>query len=260
MKKIIGFENYEISENGKIMNSNQKILKPRYRNGYLICCLWKNGKTVYKLVHRLVAKSFIPNPNNYEEVNHMDGNKMNNHYKNLEWCTRKQNMTHANNNNLVVTHPRPILQYSMNDEFIREWSGSSEAAKFYKCHRSTFERVCRGENKSGKGFVWKYKYPNEIYDEEKSIPIEDFEHYRVDILGNIINSNNKILKYVVNKSGYAYVTLCKNGKKKNMYVSQIVASSFIPNPNNYIYTRHKNDDILNNSVDNLEWWGNSFNS
>lgn len=93
--QIPGFENYEISQCGKIRRGN-KILKKRYRNGYIVYCLRKCGKTVYKLAHRLVALSFLSNPQDYKEVNHIDGNKLNNYYTNLEWCSRKQTNSRAN--------------------------------------------------------------------------------------------------------------------------------------------------------------------
>lgn len=64
-------------------------------NGYLFVYLWKNNKCKRYYVHRLVAKHFIPNPNNYLEINHKDRNKANNNVSNLEWCNSKQNKEHA---------------------------------------------------------------------------------------------------------------------------------------------------------------------
>ena len=63
--------------------------------GYLVAHLSKDNKAKNILVHRLVAESFIPNPNKYPCVNHIDGNKQNNNINNLEWCTHSENDLHA---------------------------------------------------------------------------------------------------------------------------------------------------------------------
>ena len=68
--------------------------------GYSQVGLSKNDKCYSRRVHRLVAQAFIPNPNRYKEINHIDGNKQNNNVDNLEWCNRKQNIRHAINNGL----------------------------------------------------------------------------------------------------------------------------------------------------------------
>ena len=62
---------------------------------YFVVSLWKNNKGLNKYVHRLVAETHIPNPNNLPEVNHLDGNRLNNHIDNLEWCTSSENSIHA---------------------------------------------------------------------------------------------------------------------------------------------------------------------
>lgn len=76
------------------------------RCGYHEVLLSENGKTKNYLVHRLIAKTFIKNPDNKPFVNHKDGNKLNNSIENLEWCTRSENTTHSYKNGLqsVVTN------------------------------------------------------------------------------------------------------------------------------------------------------------
>ena len=69
-------------------------------NGYPCVRLCKNGKSIIRKIHRLVALHYLPNPNNYKCVNHKDGNKQNNSINNLEWCTYSQNMKHAYDNKL----------------------------------------------------------------------------------------------------------------------------------------------------------------
>ncbi len=102
MKDIIGFEGkYKISEDGEIWSvKRNKFLKPFHKNGgYVRICLYvekdKKIKGIQYSVHRLVAQTFIPNPLNYPQINHKDGNKTNNKVSNLEWCTPSQNQKHA---------------------------------------------------------------------------------------------------------------------------------------------------------------------
>lgn len=74
---------------GKILTVSKNKL------GYPQITLSKNDKEHSRRIHRLVAQAFLPNPNNYKEVNHIDGNKSNNVVTNLEWCDRSHNMRHA---------------------------------------------------------------------------------------------------------------------------------------------------------------------
>ena len=76
-KKIKDFEEYEIKEKGQVRR-NSKILKPELRSGYYSVGLCKNGKRIHKRIHRLLAETFIPNPDNLPQVNHKDGIKVNN--------------------------------------------------------------------------------------------------------------------------------------------------------------------------------------
>ena len=110
-RPIKGYENlYEISSRGRI-KSVDRYVKGRYGNlrfqkggirkttcnsrGYPAIALCKDGKYKMFNIHRLVAKAFIPNPDNLPEINHKDENKENNCVDNLEWCTRKYNMNYG---------------------------------------------------------------------------------------------------------------------------------------------------------------------
>lgn len=84
---------YEVNNNGKVRRiNNHRELKPNKRyDGYAIYRLRHNHKTIAEYAHRLVATAFLPNPNGYEIINHIDENKLNNNVKNLEWCDKKYN-------------------------------------------------------------------------------------------------------------------------------------------------------------------------
>ena len=95
---VKGYESrYLVSQQGDVYSLKMKrLLKPvRTEKGYLSVELWEGYKRKVMKIHRLVAKNFIPNPRDCKEVNHIDGNKENNHVSNLEWCTRSENLKHA---------------------------------------------------------------------------------------------------------------------------------------------------------------------
>lgn len=108
-----------VSKDGKIYsNISNKLLKTTVsKNGYEeIVIQFKNPRRCRTfLVHRLVAETFIPNPENKPQVNHKDGNKLNNNVNNLEWCTQKYNNMHAISNGFLVKNINGILQNNVNN-------------------------------------------------------------------------------------------------------------------------------------------------
>ncbi|WP_079708588.1 NUMOD4 motif-containing HNH endonuclease [Paraliobacillus ryukyuensis] len=118
-KPVKGYEGlYEVSSNGEVKSLkrtvdfrgfkkivNERILKlGDSGDGYPTVYLSKNGKRNTYKVHRLVAIAFHENSDFSLQVNHIDGNKRNNHYKNLEWTTKQENIIHAHKNKLIKTH------------------------------------------------------------------------------------------------------------------------------------------------------------
>ena len=157
----------------------EKILKPYTNNkGYLVVDLRINNKTKKCLVHRIVAETFIPNPNNYPIINHKDNNPLNNNIENLEWCTYSYNLEYCyNQNRRIETEARikaqklpstwlykKIGQYDLNGDFIKSFESLTEAAKsiYNKEHRNlnsiktNISSCCNNKAKSAYHFKWKY--------------------------------------------------------------------------------------------------------
>lgn len=115
-KEIKGCEHYLVSDNGEVYSlRSKKILKPDIdKDGYEIYRIYneEHKRKTFK-GHRLVGLTFIDNPNNLPIVNHIDGNKRNNHLSNLEWCTNKYNVQHAVKTGLMTPYTRGIEIYDI---------------------------------------------------------------------------------------------------------------------------------------------------
>ncbi len=101
-KQIKEFTNYEISSYGRVRTGDRILKAKPFR--YISILLTKDKKGYRRYLHRLVAKAFIPNEK--EQVNHKDGNKLNNHVDNLEWVTRSENALHAYKTGLITPYDR----------------------------------------------------------------------------------------------------------------------------------------------------------
>lgn len=159
-KDIKGYNGkYKISDNGKVRNSkNNNILKGSINNrGYISVSLYNNitKKTKCFKVHRLVAQEFIPNYQNYKEVNHIDGNKLNNNVNNLEWCNRKENMVHAAKNNLVKNgKEHSIIQLDMNLHYINIYQSAKIAGQKLNIPPQSILKCCHNKIHKTHNFIF----------------------------------------------------------------------------------------------------------
>lgn len=201
---FLGYPNYKVSNMGRIKTLNykhsgkEKILKTyKDKYGYLILHLYNISKGKTYFVHRLVALTFIPNPENLPMINHKDESRDNNCVENLEWCDCKYNLNYGSRNirlrkklkgrhlseetkqkisiakkgkpkkgkplteehkqNMSKAISKPILQFTLEGVFICEWQSATSASKELKINRGNITQCCQGKLKTCGGYIWKYK-------------------------------------------------------------------------------------------------------
>ena len=170
-KAIDGYDGqYEVSDLGRVKSlgnnktRKEKILKQHNIRGYIRVVLYKDGHRKPLLVHRLVAESFIPNPQGLETVNHKDEVKTNNTVSNLEWMSIKDNINYGTRNKRIsksnTNNPKISKQIQMLDkqtgELLATFPSLAEAERVTGiAHQSIFQ-CCNGKRKSAGGYIWRY--------------------------------------------------------------------------------------------------------
>ena len=178
-KKIENFSNYSVSSMGEIRNDKtNKILKQSHNNkGYMYCYI-KRDDGVYKncQVHRLVAKTFIPNINDKPCVNHKDYNPSNNNVENLEWVTHSENCLWSSKNislaskgkNKSLEHRKSIRKSMLNLENSKNYIYKTKTGYMFRFRPSKNEDI----NKTFKTIEQAIEYRNNYFKEHKEYVIE----------------------------------------------------------------------------------------
>ena len=153
-RDIEGYEGlYKVSEYGDVMaikNGKKKIISQSKNNvGYIKVNLYKNGNHKTALVHRLVATAFCEGADYFTEVNHIDEDKTNNHYSNLEWCTREYNVNYGTRNEKQAKKVRCV-------ELNTIFSSVNEAANYISRDQASVSDCLRGKTKTSGGYHWEY--------------------------------------------------------------------------------------------------------
>jgi hypothetical protein len=189
-KDVVGFEcSYEVSNTGKVKRKETgKILKLTLNNsGYYQITLHKNREKMTIRAHQLVAKAFLPNPNNLPCVNHKDEIKTNNDVENLEWCTFQYNINYGtalkratqNRNYEEITEKaamsrsKHINQYDINGNFIATWK-NAYVAEQHGYRRDSIIDCCKGKHEFHQGYKWEYEKSEEKQQREQGwIPVSE---------------------------------------------------------------------------------------
>lgn len=165
---IEGYQHkYQVSNTGKVKALNyrrtgkEQIIAFKENKGYLEVALWKNGKRKIFLVHRLVAQTFIPNPENLPQVNHKDENKTNNIVANLEWMTSKENINYGTRNirvgNKLLLSNNGSARKVINLNTMKIFDTMLEASIFYNINnKSDISKCCKNKLKTCGGYKWMY--------------------------------------------------------------------------------------------------------
>jgi len=231
-KPIKGYEGfYEVSNYGRVRSVEHVItrkdgvlhpIRSRYiyvttlPRGYKKVMLYKDGKAKGVTIHRLVAETFIPNPDNLETVNHKDENKANNHVSNLEWCTRDYNCHYGGaikrmreTQIMNALGKRPVLQFSLEGKFIKEFFSIGIASRELGIKGSNIIQCCSGHESYAHagGYQWKYKDSNKVI--TNILPI-----IQTDLDGNEIKRYGSV-KEAARETGFSTHTIwaCIRGER-----------------------------------------------
>lgn len=263
-RDIPGLNGYQAHPDGKIRNKGtERVMlaeaaKHRYRQ------ITIQGKNF--MAHRLVALTFCPNPNPGKilYVNHKDGDKRNNQSNNLEWVTHSENVLDVVARGRKVKGPNVIpVRIIMYDGTINEYDSIPEAANNLDTNAETIKRCLykkklyygpqRNRSKNAK-WLWKAERieTGGPY-EQRRITVKGFTHLYARSNGEIVNVNSNRVKGIQDDRYIRIKPSIKGGPYESKSAHQLIAMTFIPNPENKPIINHKDGNSKNNSVSNLEW-------
>jgi hypothetical protein len=186
-RPVCGFESeYLISSIGRVWsNHSRRILKNKNALGYQYVSLCSHGFRQERRIHRLVAEAFIPNPDSKPTVNHINENKADNRFENLEWATTKEQNAHGTRTVRAMANTdwearsaktdygeiarkhdyykmnsgqmRPVLQFDKHGFFVARHAGVGAAARAVSTTPCRICECAKGRRKTSAGFIWKYE-------------------------------------------------------------------------------------------------------
>lgn len=184
-RTVVEYDRYEVNELGQIRHKDRKkILTPRAnRSGYMYVNFNIGGHRTNFAVHRIVANAFIPNPNNYPEVNHKNLDKADNRVENLEWVNSTENKIHSYNSEIRKSNGKEVEQYDLNNNYIKTFPSASAAAKYMGCSIGAISNCCNGRTKTSQGYLWRFAESSTTkYKRNPSLAVQDSSKEDEDIV------------------------------------------------------------------------------
>lgn len=259
---------HEVSNKGNVRSRiSGEIIKTSLRSGYKSVAI--GG--VWCKNHRIVALTFIPNDNPLKkQVNHIDGNKLNNCVENLEWVTAKENNQHSIKNGLSKITTKKVIQCDLTGKEIKTFESILDAHNALQIDDGSIVKVCKGRQKTAGGYTWKYAIENndEDIDEKPIVAFDKKDYKEITEYGNhkvrkgyfvkkdgtiFSQKTHMYLKHSVQADGFEYVYLSDGKKDFQCLIHRLVAMYFIPNCNvRQGRIIHIDKNKSNNNVENLK--------
>ena len=160
-KKFIyeGIEtDYSVSTEGEVRkDTTNYILSQSSQQDYKFVTLLINGQQKRMRVHRMVAMTFIENPDNKPYVNHINGIRYDNNVENLEWVTQSENIQHAVRTGLMQNgRKKAVIQYNLNGDRMATFESASEAARQTGSSQSKITMCCKRQRETANDYQWRY--------------------------------------------------------------------------------------------------------
>jgi hypothetical protein len=241
-KCIKGYKNkYKISSKGRVYSIGRDIIMKLQKNGDGYSCVTFSSPHKTKLVHRLVAKHFIPNPDKKPTVNHEDGVKTNDEDINLTWATYTEQNEHVYKLGLRIPNYKPVNEIDDKGNTIKEFISMKEAAEYHDTTRQNISRAI-SSNGTAAGSIFKYAKKETIIISKELVQIPGFPDYQISpdgVIYSILSKKN--ISHTTKEGERSYVSINnEKGERVHMYVYRLIALTYIPN-----------DDITKNEVNHI---------